>query len=386
MNTFARLLALSLTLVITACDSGGGGSSDGDSGDNGGGGGADTTRNFYLGFTPWPYAASIDAVNTTYDIIQDNGDIIAHHLTVGIPWQEALQGSAYPNHLEAEIDGRLNRTRDNMRVYLAIDPLDVLRTELIGNWGENGTEPRSGAWALRSFSSPEVISAYTNFALDMIDRFDPDYFCYATEISELMLNAPNQFNLFVPFAQQVYDAIKARHPDLPIIVSLALKSPGSGASDIIARDFPRIADYVDMAGASVYPYAFFDAGDAETPADMPDNWLSQINRLAPGKPVTVTESGWTAENLSIPTLGLSAQSTPALQNDFVERLLLESQDLDAEFVIWFSAVDYDTFWNAELGRNDLAAIWRDIGLYDQNLNARRALDTWRGALDLRRSD
>lgn len=384
MNIFAKLLVVFLALLVAACDSGGGG--DSDDGGNPPPDGPITARNFFMGFTPWPYAATVEALNNTYDIIQDNGDIIAHHLTVGIPWQEALDGSAYPGHLETEISGRLNRTRDNMRVYLAIDSLDILRTALIGNWGENGAEPRSGAWALRSFSSPQVIAAYTNFALDMIDRFDPDYFNYATEISELMLNVPGQYDLFVTFAEQVYNAIKARHPDLPVLVSLALKSPDSGASDIIRRDFQRIADYVDIAGASVYPYAFFDAGDAASPEDLPGNWLSQITRLAPDKPVTVTESGWIAENLNIPRFNLSVQSTPARQLAFVERLLEQSQSLDAAFVIWFTAVDYDEFWENELGRNDLTTIWRDTGLYDQNLNPRPALDTWQAALELRRRD
>lgn len=338
-----------------------------------------------MGFTPWPYDVSFTAVNTTYDLIQENGDIVAHHLTQGVPWNEALNQTAYPNNLIAEVDGRIAQTLNDKLIFLAIDSLNVLRFELVGNWGDFGYEERTSPWDTRSFDHPDVITAFTNFSLDMIERFDPAYFSYATEVSDLMLSNPQGYNEFVVFAQAVYSNIKARHPNLPVMVSLSLKSPDSGSTDIITNQFSRISDYVDIVGISVYPYAFFDQQDGATPEALPDNWLNQIRTIAPNKPVAITETGWIGEDLKIDSFDLDVKSDEATQNNYVELLLTNADSLDAEFVIWWTMVDYDAMWNGVLGRNDLTAIWKDIGLYDENLQPRQALDTWQWALDKPRS-
>ncbi len=335
-----------------------------------------------MGFTPWPYDDTISAVNNTYDIIQQNGDIIAHHLTQGVPWREALFGLPYPTHLENEIDGRLSRTLDDKAVFLAIDSLNLLRYALVGNWGEAGQEARSGAWATRSFADPEVIAAFSNFSLDMIERFDPEYYSYCTEVSDLILNNPEVYEDFVVFAQGVYENIKAEYPDLPVMLSLSLKSPGSERSETIANQFARIADYVDIAGISIYPYAFFAEGDGASVDTLPDGWLSQIETIAPGKPVAIAETGWPAENVDVPLLDLAVESSAAMQRDYVEKMLLGAEALDAEFVIWYTAVDYDAFWNGTLGQDALSAIWKDIGLYDEDLNPRQSLNTWQQAFEI----
>lgn len=369
---FLIFLAVCSAVLLSACD--------------GGGGGGDSAapvpppageaRSFYMGFTPWPYDSTLDAINTTYSLIQDNGDLVAHHITQGVPWQEALTGAPYPDHLVNEINGRLDQTRSNKVVYLAIDSLSILRDTLIGNWGENGQEPRSFPWRNRSFDHPDVITAFSNFALNLIEQFNPAYFNYGTEANELLIRSPDQFDDFVVFAQGVYSAIKARYPDLPIMISVAMKSPGSSEPNAFAAQFSRLAPYVDIVGISAYPYAFYASSDGATPGALPGNWLSQIRDIAPNKPVAITETGWVAQNLDIPAFGISVAATEATQRDYVQRLMAEAGSLDAEFVVWFSAVDYDAFWNGILGRDDLSAIWRDTGLYDPNTQPRAALDTW----------
>ena len=86
------------------------------------------TRAFELGFTPWPYDATVNAVNFVYTEIAQRGDFIAHHLDEGVPWQEALTGAAYPAEVEGEIAARLNATPAGMRTYLAISPLGQVPT------------------------------------------------------------------------------------------------------------------------------------------------------------------------------------------------------------------------------------------------------------------
>ena len=344
------------------------------------------TRAFSMGFTPWPFDATLDAVNTTYTKIQENGDIVAHHLTEGIPWEAALNRTPYPAHLNREIDGRVSQTRREKAVYLAIDSLSILREKLVGNWGDNGQEPRSAPWDTRSFADPEVIAAYSNFALDMIARFEPEYFNYATEANELYSRNPAGFDDFVVFAREVYANIKREHPDLPVMISIALKSPDSAESALFVSQFARIATYVDIVGVSVYPYAFFSAEHGASPGNLPSNWLTQIRSIAPGKPVAITETGWVAEDLYLPQFGIDVKSDDATQRNYVERMLNEAQALEAKFVIWFTIVDFDALWNSVLGHNDLTAIWRDTGLYDETMRAREALETWQAWLERARAE
>lgn len=175
------LMVMILSTLLIAC---GGGESNGS---------PVATRSFQMGFTPWLYEASFTAQDMVYDQIQNNGDIISQHLMAGIPWLEALDGTPYPQAVEDEISTRLMKTLPGKTIYLSIDSLDGPHTELAPNWGDEPNEPRTGEWATRNFSSPEVITAYGNFALDMIDRFDPDYFNYSVEISGLRFQQPGEF-------------------------------------------------------------------------------------------------------------------------------------------------------------------------------------------------
>lgn len=334
------------------------------------------TRSYYLGFTPWPYQATVEAVSDTYNRIQNKGDIVAHHLMDGIPWDAASANEPWPAWVENEVTARLAQTQSDQAIYLAIDALNSGRDGMALNWGESGGEALPAPWSSRDFDDPEVIDAYTQFALDVIERFDPDYFNYASEVSELALNDPAAYTAFITFAQQVYNTIKAAHPDLPVMVSIALKSPDSTEAATIATEFAKMADSVDMLGVSVYPYAFYDHADKGDPAFLPTDWLSQVIELTGDKPVAITETGWIGEDLDIAGYGLSVDSDADKQADYVDQLMTEADALSAAFIIWFSIVDYDDLWNNVLGQDDLSKIWKDTGLYDELFNPRPALTVW----------
>ncbi len=364
-----RLLCIffiTITALLSAC----GGSSD-----NPGNTVPAATRPFYMGFTPWPYDNTVAATTGTYTLIQDHGDLVAHHLMEGIPWQEALDDATLlPAGVEAEVSSRIAQTQSSKITYLAIDALNSARDNLAPYWDA----PATSTWDLQGydFDAIQVADAYSKFALRMINRFNPAYFSYASEVSELMLKDPVRFQKFKTFASRVYAQIKAVYPNLPLMVSLALKTPGSADSQTITTGFADIADYVDMVGISVYPYAFYEHSDRGDPANLPADWLSQITTIAPGKSYAITETGWIAEDLEIAGYGYSEQSDATKQNIYLQELLREAEDLSAEFIVWFTIVDYDSLWSNALGESDLSKIWKDTGLIDGLLNPRPALTTW----------
>lgn len=335
-----------------------------------------STRSFYMGFTPWPYDSTTLAVDDTYLKIQNNGDMVAHHIDSGIPWQAALDSTPYHVNVEGELNGRVSNTQHGKVVYLAISSLNSGRTNIADHWGAGTGEPLPAPWNGYAFNNPDVIDAYVNFSLDLIQRLNPSYFNYGIEISELMINNATAFDDFVAFAAQVYPRIKAVHPTLPLMVSIGLKTPGSAEMVTAQAGFARIRDYVDLVGISTYGYIFYSHTDKGDPANLPSDWLSQINVIAPGKPVAIAETGWIAEDLVIPAFTVSETSDPAKQNAYLQRLFEEADQLDAQFLTWFSVVDFDALWIGALGSSDLAKIWRDTGLYDEALQPREGLLTW----------
>ena len=340
------------------------------------------TRSFELGFTPWPYDATATAVNFVYSEVALRGDFIAHHLDAGVPWDEALNGLAYAAELEAELDTRLSGTPAGMRTYLALSPLNGARDGLADYWGSAPNQALPAPWDTRAFDDPDVVTAYTNFAADLIQRFGPEYFNLGIEVSELAINDLAAYDRLVTFTEAVSGALKSQFPDVQLMISVALKSPTSAEAAILRAELPRIIRHIDVVGVSVYPYIFFDHADRGDPANLPPDWLSQVVTLAGGKPVAIAETGWVAETLTIPAFSVDVASSAANQDAYLNALFSAAESLDAEFIVWFSLVDFDALWNGVLGQDPLAHIWRDTGLYDENLNPRPALDTWMNQLIL----
>ncbi|MDJ0748540.1 MAG: glycosyl hydrolase 53 family protein [Woeseiaceae bacterium] len=340
------------------------------------------TRSFELGFTPWPYDATANAVNFVYSEAAQRGDFIAHHLDAGVPWEEALNGLPYSAELEAELTTRLNSTPVDMKTYLALSPLNGARNGLAEYWGTAANQPLPAPWDALTFDDPDVVAAYTNFATDLIQRFDPAYFNLGIEVSELAINDIAAYDRLVTFTAAVSGALKSQFPDVQLMISVALKSPSSAEAATIRSELPRIVQHIDVVGVSVYPYIFFDHADRGDPRNLPADWLSQVTTLAGGKPVAIAETGWAAERVTIPAFGVDIDSTAANQEDFLDTLFPAAELLDAQFIVWFSLVDFDALWNGALGQDPVARIWRDTGLYDEALNPRPALDTWMNQLDL----
>lgn len=334
------------------------------------------TRAYELGFTPWPYDATVEAVNFVYSEVALRGDFIAHHLDGGIPWQEALDGTAYSAELDSEINTRLVNTPPDKRTYLALSPLNGGRDGLADYWGTAPNQSLPQPWDTLPLNDPDVITAYTNFAAHLIGQFGPDYFNLGIEVSELAINDSVAYDELVNFTEAVSGNLKTQFPSVQMMISVALKSPGSAAAATIRAELPRMIQHVDVVGVSVYPYIFFDHADRGDPANLPSDWLSQITQLAGGKPIAIAETGWAAEAVTIVDFGVDIASDPANQDAYLETLFATADALNARFIVWFALVDYDALWNGVLQQDPVAEIWRDIGLYDENLNPRPALGTW----------
>lgn len=369
-----------MLLALFACTGPSGGDSpeDGRSGDS-----TDTSdtadvpvlpdaRPFTLGFTDWPYDATLEALDDTRQKASEHGDLVGLWVDAGVPWQDSLD-QTWSAALDQEVTDRLAIRADDDELLMSLGFVDTARAGLATDW--DGA-PRSGAWADATFDDPDVVTAYTNWALHVVDLTDPTWLNLAVELGELVNNDPDDWDAAVDGYCAVYASVKAAHPDLPVFASVVLHGPDSVQATTMDGAIPDLAPCTDLAAASTYPYAFYGPDQGGDPDTLPEDWLSQIDRWLPGLPFAVAETGWLAEDLVIDEWGIDAEATADDQDRYVQRLLSEATDRDAAFVLWFTVVDYDALWEGLLAEDQGARIWRDTGLYDGDVVARPALSTW----------
>jgi hypothetical protein len=353
-------------LCLVSC--GGGGST---------GPGDGNARPFAMGFTDFPSGNNLTAVLETWSVVRRDADLVVLHFDDGVPWQEAFDGSLYPQGFRDALRFKADQMPPNHRLYLAVTPISFARDRLAPHRGDQGSEPLTAPWDTLSFGSPQVIAAFAAHCSTMVAMFHPDYFAYAIEANLLYLNAPDRWGGFVDLAAAVYASIKEDHPDLPVFLTLQadayLDHPGHYQAAL--ADILPYTDYVAMSG---YPYSWL----GPDPLLLREDYFSGMAAIAPGKPFAVAETAWPAETVDAP-YPLTIPASPAMQRLYVERLLAECEALDARFVCWFFTRDYDSFWQSDMQFEPdapLLRLWRDTGLYDGDGVARPALDSWRAVL------
>jgi len=332
-------------------------------------------RPFRLGFTPFPYEISYEAVDFTYAAIAEDADLIVHHFDDGVPWPEALAGDPWPAGMQTEWEDRLRRTDPDLAIMLSMTPINFLRSRLAPYRGDKADQPLPPEWEGRPFDDPDVMTAYANYVLRGVEFFKPDYLVIGIEVNILLDESPDLWPGYLTLQEATYQAVKAAHPDLPVFVSVLgmayidnITDHDAAAQRAALPDILKSSDYFAL---SLYPYM-----TAYMTTPLPAEAWNSLFALS-DKPLAVTETGYLAQTLNI--AGLTFESTPEKQAEYIGWLLNEAQARHAKLVINFVLRDYDALWE-QIGGGDLASVWRDTGLYDEAGNARPALELWRAAL------
>lgn len=331
-------------------------------------------RNFFMGFTPFPYDISQEAVEYVYGKIAADADIISHHFDDGIPWSEALNGSDFHQNIISDWQYRLANTPASNKLLLSVTPISFTRDSLARYKGETGSMPLTPPWDTISFNHPDVKEAYFNYCTRIMDFFKPDYFAIGIEVNLLMKLKPALWNKYLDLHKYVYQKIKTLDPVFPVLVSFTGMDLVESYTDANHADMIKalndILPYTDFYGLSVYPFLSNFTCDS-IPADMFDKILSLST-----KPVCITETGYPAEYFTVYGGSVIFNGSPEKQNTYLTLLLNEAQESNLQFVINFVLRDYDALWAAIGSPDDVNKLWRDTGLYDQDGNPRQAHQTW----------
>ena len=331
-------------------------------------------RNFYMGFTPFPYDINAVAQNYVYDKLATDADIIAHHFDDGVPWVEALADTDFHPNIMADWQYRLSRTPATHKKYVAVTPINIDRNALAPYKAEEGNLPLPAPWDTISFNHPFVKEAFLNYCNRVVGFFNPDYFVIGIEVNLLMKLRPDLWDSFLELHKYVYQQLKNTYPNVPIFVSFTGMDfiPEYSDADQVKQQqaLNDMMPYTDIFGISVYPYISSLLTDP-----IPSNLFDRIFSYS-SKPIAICETGYEADTISINGGSVIIEGTPELQNSYISYLLNKAQEYDAEFVINFVLRDYDALWVAIGSPDDIRILWRDTGLYDENGNARIAHQTW----------
>ena len=216
-------------------------------------------------------------------------------------WQDVLMGY---------------RFQEGFEVSLVVN---VIHTTLRGPMPEDLRD--------KAFDDPEFIQRFTDFILDVLERYPVQYLSIGNEVNDYFVTHRDEIPAYKTFFLSVQSAIKEVYPDLKIGMTFAYHdAETSNTIDIIQE-----LDVGDFLPLTLYLYSEDFQFDRD-PAEL-ETYLNRILDLAAGKPVALVELGWnTAESLS---------GTQEDQAAFVREAfrLLSLHRTQIEFISWFDLHD-----------------------------------------------
>jgi hypothetical protein len=336
-----------------------------------------------MGFTPFPYDISIDAVNETYANIATNADIINHHFDNGVPWPEALSGDSFSDNIMNDWNYRKSKTPPGHKIYLSVAALNPNRDGLALYRGSSDDMELPSPWDTYTFNAAEIKTAYVNYCKRVIDFFAPDYFNMSIEANLLHFLAPAQWPEYVQFHEHVYETLKQAYPQLPVFCSITGAHLLEGYFDDNDASLQRLAalqllEYSDLYALSFYPYMSKYLGNP-----YPSESFNDLFRIS-DKPVAIAETGYPAQSFTIDVTGITStiESDPSKQKSYLQDLLESCNERKAVFVISFVVRDYDQLWEDIGANNDITIAWRDTGLLDESGQQRVSYSLWNNFLQM----
>ncbi|HEX3047332.1 MAG TPA: hypothetical protein VHY08_21450 [Bacillota bacterium] len=339
------------------------------------------SRTFYLGFSPWPYDNTQEAVDWVYAEISANGDAISQHMEEGVPWPEAYSPLSNPTPFSQDyINTIYYRVQHSAgkKIILQINPLNTSRDGIALYRGSSIMQPLPTGWESVALNSEQVKTAYLNYAIRMKEYFNPTFMLLGIEVNILIDKNPTLWPAYIELHRYVYTELKKLYPTLPLGVSVFCVPyfpKWTTPSNLTAQlnGLNDLAPYIDFLAFSVHP--FMSSLLAEI---FPEDYFRRLFAIT-SKPIAISESSYPAQEWTTLTEPfLTFRGTPEKQAQFLSLMLAESQRVKAKFVIWYSIRDYDALWNTF--SPDLQALgitWRDTGLYDESGNERKAMGVWK---------
>ncbi len=325
------------------------------------------SRVFMMGFTSWPYAPTVAAVDSTYDFIKNYADIYTEHFDYRIPWKSWINDEPLPSEFTADVAGKTARKVPGKKLLLSVSLLNTARNDLAFDY--DGTRP-----TYEHLNDKKIEDAYYKHIMYLIERFSPDYLVIVIEANLLKATAPEKWEDYKLLAANVTARVRKSYPALPISESISLNSLFDDELAGKVRDVDSMFSYInnmDFAAISFYPFM----RNMHTKAQV-QQVLDFLHKKTQ-KTIAFVETSTIAEDLSVDNLNLYITGNETEQNDYLETLLLNAQKHNYAFIIWWAHRDFDALWEIFPEEvKDIGKIWRDTGILDENGNKRMSFYSW----------
>ncbi len=330
-------------------------------------------RNFKMGFSTWSFGPSLPDKEKTYQFIQTNADIYSEQIDYKIPWNALINNTAFPSDFVNDINYRLSKKLNNHQLLLSVSLLNNERDDLL--------EDYDGSLPNYTFLNDIIIeNAYYKYLEYLISKFNPDYLVTAMEINELKLHSETKWSEYKLLMNHIRTRLRNAYPNLQFTESVTLHNwyhPDVPNQTDFALDITNyVNQHLDFIAISYYP--FFKGQHSKPEFQEAFDFLHSKTNLS----IAFVETNNLAEDLIIDNLNVNIKGDVCEQKEYLETLLLNAYRHNYKFVIWWSYRDYDKLWNTfPADIQDIAKIWRDTGLLDENGKKRPAYNIWKQIFD-----
>lgn len=202
------------------------------------------------------------------------------------------------------------------------------------------------------------LQIYRSRALAFAEEYQPEYLGLGIEINGLYVKSPTDFEKFVPFYNEVYDAVKEVSPDTQVFTVFQLElMKGLTMWEIEENEehWELINRFKsDIIAFTTYPGIFY-----RNPSIIPEDHYTAIQSHIT-KPIAFTEIGWHSE-----ASPQGWESSEQEQAEFVDTFFRLTKDIDVKIAIWSFMYDPET-----------TEPFRSMGLRRDDGTARPAWDAW----------
>lgn len=179
----------------------------------------------------------------------------------------------------------------------------------------------------RAFDDPEFIDRFTEFILEVLDRYPVQYLAIGNEVNDYFVSHRSEISAYKEFFLAVRERIHERYPDIPVAMTFAYHDAETTHSMDIIRELD-VGDYLPLTLYIYNPGFKFNRDPQELAG-----YLERILALAGEKPVAIVETGW---NTSVSLSGSQSDQEAYVHEVF---RMLEKHGEQIEFISWFALHD-----------------------------------------------
>lgn len=186
-----------------------------------------------------------------------------------------------------------------------------------------------------------IKKTYKEAAVTLAEKYKLKYLALGIEVNILYEKSPADFDNFVKFYGEVYDAVKEKSPNTKVFTIFQLeKMKGlngglfGGVNNAAKSQWTLLDKFPksDIVAFTTYPGLIF-----KNPLKIPKDYYSEIKSHT-AKPIAFTEIGWQSD-----TLSAEWKNSETKQAEFIKTFFDLTKDLNKEMSVWSFMYDPETF-------------------------------------------